>query len=122
MGRWTKKPGGHYVCKFRYPKSAPDSCEGRMVMSEEIELVVWEYVKSLLSNGELLKARYEEGKGDPAVEAPQEGREKERIERRFKALDREVGRLIDAYQAEVIELSELSRERRERIEEHGRGC
>jgi site-specific DNA recombinase len=117
MGRWTK-PGGHYVCKFRYPKSAPDSCEGRMVMTKEIELVVWEYVKSLLSNGELLKARYEEGKGDPAVEAPQE-REKERIERRLKALDREVGRLIDAYQAEVIELSEL-RERRERIEEHWR--
>ena len=30
-----------------------------------------------------------------------------------------MGRLIDAYQEEVIELSEL-KERRERIEEHGR--
>ncbi|MCA1837337.1 MAG: recombinase family protein [Actinobacteria bacterium] len=116
MGRWGK-PGGYYVCKFRYPKSAPGSCEGRMVMTKEIELVVWEYVKGLLSDCELLKARYEEGKGDPAVEAPQE-REKERIERRLKALEREVGRLIDAYQAEVIELCEL-RERRARIEEHG---
>jgi hypothetical protein len=52
------------------------------------------------------------------MEATEE-REKERIERRLKALEREVGRLIDAYQAEVIELKEL-KERRGRIEEHGR--
>jgi site-specific DNA recombinase len=117
-GRWTKKPRGHYVCKFRYPKGALESCEGRIVMAKEIESLVWEYVKELLCDSELLKARYEEGQGDPAVESAQE-REKERIERRLKALEREVGRLIDAYQAEVIELCEL-RERRERIEEHGR--
>ena len=49
----------------------------------------------------------------------EEEREKERIGRKLKALDREVGRLIDAYQAEVIDLAEL-KERRERIEEHGR--
>lgn len=87
-------------------------------MAKEIEPLVWEYVKVLLSESEILKARYEEGRGDPAEEAPEE-REKERIERRLKALDREVVRLVDAYQAEVIELSEL-KERRERIEEHGR--
>jgi site-specific DNA recombinase len=116
MGRWTSS-GGHYVCKFRYPKSAPNSCQGRTVMSKEIELLVWEYIKELLSDSELLKARYEEGQGDPAVEVSQE-REKERIERRLKALKKEVSRLIDAYQAEVIELKEL-RERRQRIEEHG---
>jgi chromosome segregation ATPase len=53
------------------------------------------------------------------MEATEE-REKERIERRLGALEREVGRLIDdAYQAQVIELSEL-KERRGRIEEHGR--
>jgi len=33
-------------------------------------------------------------------------------------LDREIGRLIDAYQAEVIDLADL-KDRRERIEEHG---
>jgi site-specific DNA recombinase len=117
-GRWTKKPGGYYVCKFRYPKGAPDSCEGRIVMANEIEPLVWEYVKELLSDSELLQARYEEGQGDPAVESTQE-REKERIERSLKALEREIDRLIDAYQAEVIELWEL-KERRERIEEQGR--
>ena len=42
-----------------------------------------------------------------------------RLERKLTALDREVTRLIDAYQAEVIELAELA-ERRHRIEDHGR--
>lgn len=47
-----------------------------------------------------------------------EEQERERIERKLGAMDREVQRLIDAYQAGVIELGEL-RERRSRIEEHG---
>ena len=42
-----------------------------------------------------------------------------RLERKLTALDLEVTRLIDAYQAEVIELAELA-ERRHRIEDHGR--
>ena len=45
--------------------------------------------------------------------------ERERIARRLTGLAREVSRLIDAYQAEVIELSELS-ERRRSVEEQGR--
>ena len=45
--------------------------------------------------------------------------ERERIERKLTGLDREVSRLIDAYQAEVIEISELS-ERRRSGEEQGR--
>ena len=58
------------------------------------------------------------GRGDPAVDVRAE-QERERIERKLMALDREVSRLIDAYQAEVIELSELS-ERRRGVEEQGR--
>jgi site-specific DNA recombinase len=42
-----------------------------------------------------------------------------RLERKLAALDREVTRLIDAYQADVIVLSELA-ERRQRVEEQGR--
>jgi site-specific DNA recombinase len=47
-GRWTE-PGGRYVCKFRYPKSAPDSCDGRSVMAKEIEPLVWGYVREVCS-------------------------------------------------------------------------
>ena len=117
IGMWDKK-GGRYVCSMRYPRHRLYSCDGRTVAIEKVEPYVWEYLKELLSEPGLLKIRYEEGKGDPAVESKEE-REKERISRKLKALDKEIGRLIDAYQAEVIELEEL-KERRQRIEEHGR--
>jgi site-specific DNA recombinase len=94
IGMWDKR-GGRYVCSMRYPRHRPYSCDGRTVAIEKIEPYVWEYVKELLSEPKLLKVRYEEGKGDPAVDAKEE-REKERIGRKLKALEREIGRLIDA--------------------------
>jgi hypothetical protein len=45
--------------------------------------------------------------------------ERARLERKLAAVEREVVRLVDAYQAEVIELAELA-ERRQRIAEHRR--
>jgi hypothetical protein len=51
--------------------------------------------------------------------AGRDAREQERLERQLRAREREVQRLIDAYQAEVIELPELQ-ERRQRIDDHGR--
>ncbi len=117
IGAWSGN-SKRYVCKDRYPRHAPWACDGRSIMAPNVEPLVWEYVKELLSEPELLKSRYEEGRADPAVDSEEE-REKERISRKLKALDREVGRLIDAYQAEVIDLAEL-KERRARIEEHGR--
>lgn len=91
IGWWTKN-GGRYVCADRYPRHEPWACDGRSVMAREVEEPIWGYVKELLSDPELLKARYEEGRGDPAVDDEEE-REKERIGRKLKALDREVGRL-----------------------------
>ena len=61
---------------------------------------------------------YEPGRGDPAVDGRVE-QERERSARKLAALDREISRLIDAYQAEVIELAELS-ERRRGVEAQGR--
>ena len=46
-----------------------------------------------------------------------DGREGARIERQLKALDREVGRLIDAYQVAAIDLGEV-KERRRQVEDH----
>ena len=88
------------------------------MMAREVEGPIWEYVRELLPDPEPLKARYEEGCGDPTVNDEEE-REKERIGRKLKALDREVERPIDACQAEVIDLAEL-KQRRGRTEEHGR--
>ena len=74
-------------------------------------------MKTLLSDPAVLRRQYEQGRGDPAVDVRAE-QERSRLERKLAALDREVVRLIDAYQAEVIELAELA-ERRQRIAEQG---
>jgi len=61
---------------------------------------------------------YERGRRDPAVDVRAE-QERTGLERKLAAFDREMTRLIDAYQAGVIELDEWAA-RRQRIEEQGR--
>jgi site-specific DNA recombinase len=117
IGSWNAK-GGRYGCAARYPRYAPGACDGRSIMAESVEAVVWEHVKALLADPAVLQAQYKQGRGDPAVDVRAD-QERERMERRLTALDREVSRLIDAYQAEVIELSELT-ERRQGVEAQGR--
>lgn len=72
----------------------------------------------MLSDPTVLRMQYEQRHGDPAVDVRAE-QERGHLERKLPALDREVTRLIDAYQAEVIKLAELTAQRR-RLEEHGR--
>jgi site-specific DNA recombinase len=115
-GTWNQY-GGRYICAARYPRSAPGACPGRSLSATRIEPGVWEHVKRLLSDPAVLRMQYELGRGDPAVDVRAE-QELERLGRKLTALEREVTRLIDAYQAEVIELAELA-ERRRRIEEQG---
>jgi site-specific DNA recombinase len=83
-----------------------------------VEAVVWDHVTALLADPAVLQAQYEQGRGDPAADVRAE-QERERSARKLAALDREISRLIDAYQAEVIELAELS-ERRRGVEAQGR--
>jgi len=115
----TDEGGRHrYVCSARYPRHAPGACDGRSTTAGPLEEQVWRWVSRLLSDPSLLRARFEESRGDPAVDGADE-REGARVERQLKVLDREVGRLIDAYQAGAIELEEL-KERRRQVEDHGR--
>jgi site-specific DNA recombinase len=115
IGVWTRLSGGRYMCSARRPRSAPWSCPGRSVAAGRVGPLVWNYVRELLSDSEVLRTRYVEGHGDPAIDGRDE-RERERLERQQRALEREVQRLIDAYQAGVIELPELH-SRRQRLEE-----
>jgi site-specific DNA recombinase len=115
----TDEGGRHrYVCSARYPRHAPGACDGRSTTAGPLEEQVWGWVSRLLSDPSLLRARFEESRGDPAVDGADE-REGARVERQLKVLDRAVGRLIDAYQAGAIELEEL-KERRRQVEDHGR--
>jgi site-specific DNA recombinase len=117
VGTWSAQ-GGRYICALRYPRSVPGACTGRSLGASTVEPQVWKHVQRLLSDPAVLRMQYEQGHGDPAVDVRGE-QERERLERKLATLDREVTRLIDAYQAEVIDLTELA-ERRRRIEDHGR--
>jgi site-specific DNA recombinase len=117
IGAWNPLTKGRYTCSARYPRKAPWRCDARSVKGEQVEAEVWNYVRQILSDPELLRSHYDESHGDPAVDGANE-RERERLERSLRTLDREVRRLIDAYQAGVIELQELQ-ERRQQVQTRG---
>ena len=106
------------ICALRCPRYVPGACTGCSLGAATIEPRVWDHVKTLVSDPAVLRRQDEHGRGDPAVDVRAE-QERTRLERKLTALDREVTRLLDTYQAEVIELAELA-ERRHRIEDYGR--
>jgi site-specific DNA recombinase len=116
VGSWSA-PGGRYICALRYPRHVPGACAGRSLSAPTIEQRVWAHVQTLLADPDVLRHQYEQGRGDPAVDVRAE-HERARLERKLAALEREKTRLLDAYQAEVIELPELA-ERRQRLTEQG---
>jgi site-specific DNA recombinase len=116
IGTWTALSHGRSICSARYPRSAPWSCEGRSVSAALVESQVWDHLKDLLAEPDLLRARYQESRGDPALIGSEE-REHVGIERQLQGIEREVQRLIDAYPIGAITLTELQ-DRRRRAEEH----
>jgi site-specific DNA recombinase len=117
IGVWSAAGQGRYVCSARYPRTAAWACSGRSVSAARVEAQVWDYVHGLLADKDLLRTRYEESRGDPAVQ-PREEQERERLERKAEAIGREVQRLIDAYQAGAVELTELQQRRRRSEEQN----
>ena len=116
VGAWSAL-GRRYICALRYPRHVPGECPGRSLSAPTIEQSVWGHVQMLLVDPAVLRQQYEQGRGDPAVDVRAE-HEHARLERKLAALEREKTRLLDAYQAEVIELTELA-ERRARLAEQG---
>jgi len=114
---WSRL-GGRYICSARYPRHTPWTCNGRSLSADNAEQAVWVHIQQLLSNSELLQERYHDGIADPTLELPA-AQEQARLERKLQALTREIQRLIDAYQAGVIELPDLQT-RRQRVEDHSR--
>lgn len=107
----------YYRCQGKNPAVAGQSpCPSRMVRAERLDCVVWEAVVTLLQRPELVREYF------PKVQQLRlEGRDPlgERIrslEQLIRRRGEQIQRLIDAYAAGVIELSELA-ERRQRLEE-----
>jgi site-specific DNA recombinase len=89
-------------------------CPGRTVLADTLEEVVWQSVSALLRDPHLLVEHYQLRQvQDPSTP---EQHEQQRLHRKLTTLQREEQRLIDAYQASVIDLADL-KVRCERIAE-----
>ena len=93
------------------------ACDGRSLSMPRAEQQVWGYIRSFLSNPDLLRRHLKVSRGDPAVDSRNE-RKPARLERQIAAA-RDGQRLINAYQSGMIELAELQ-EQRQRSDQHTR--
>lgn len=111
------KPQIRYSCPRKSSLRAPlDPCPGRSVSGAMVEELVWQSVKQLLRDPQLLLEQYQL-RQDQDYGAPQQ-QEQQRLERRLVALKDEKQRLLDAFQAGLMELQVL-KERSQRLAEEG---
>jgi site-specific DNA recombinase len=110
------KPGQavhrHYKCHGKDTAARERACRCTQTPAkvEESDAAVWEHVKSLLEDPTTLASRFEElarasESGDDGLAADR------RWETQLERLTREEQRLVDAYQAAVIDLEELKTRR-----------
>jgi len=104
--RYYKCHGKDTVCRDRDRR-----CPQAATKAEDLEAAVWGHIKQLLGDPATLLAQFEEQAGQ-ADAAADDGPKLEALLRR---LDREEQRLIDAYQAEAIDVAEL-KERRGQVQ------
>jgi site-specific DNA recombinase len=101
-----QKPHRRYLCGRKDSlKGHPTRCPARTFSADMLEELVWASVSGLLQDPNLLLEQYQL-RQEPGYGSPQQ-HEQNRLERRQKALTREEERLIDAYQAGVMELDAL---------------
>ncbi|HEV2663808.1 MAG TPA: recombinase family protein [Blastocatellia bacterium] len=93
---------------------SPEPCPNRTLSAAQIEEMVWQSVSELLRDPKLLVEQYQL-RAQTFDETPAK-QEQRRLARKLLALKREEERLIDAYQAGIVDLNIL-KERRARIAE-----
>lgn len=96
-------------------------CPRAMIDAEAIEREVWDHIAALLSDPQQLVAQFERFVVETAEGSPQEQAVERRLQAQLDRLARIDGRLLEAYQAEVISLAELA-ERRRAIAEQRRAA
>jgi site-specific DNA recombinase len=112
VGRYSKSHVVYY-CSSRGKNRYPDvPAHNRSISAKIIEPLIWQAVRDLLHNPTLLSDAWESQNQAKAV-APDEA---DRLQSRLKALDRQWIRLLDLFQEEQIEKTELAR-RKERLDQ-----
>jgi site-specific DNA recombinase len=117
-GTTRPTPGGkrrYYRCGgkdcVRTGRAHP--CPRACVDGEALERAVWGHVRDLLTDPERLTAQFRHFAADVDQNASREQGPERRLLARLEGLRRADARLLDAYQAEVISLEELSERRRQ---------
>jgi site-specific DNA recombinase len=109
----------HSARRYRCPRKATlgiraEPCPNQTVSAETLEELVWQSVSGLLRDPKLLVEQYQlRAQASDETPARQEQR---RLARKLQALKREEERLIDAFQAGILEM-EILKDRRARIAE-----
>ncbi len=106
----------YYIChgKDTLARDRDRPCPQPRTRVEELDAAVWDHIKRLLDDPATLAAQFEERARQADVLDAGADAAGQKCEALLRRLDREEQRLIDAYQAEVIDLDELQR-RREQI-------
>ncbi|MBV8606133.1 MAG: recombinase family protein, partial [Singulisphaera sp.] len=114
-GAGGRRQHRYYIChgKDTLARDRTRPCPQPRTRVEELDAAVWDHVQRLLEDPATLAAQFEErARQADALDAAATAGPK--WEAQLRRLDREEQRLLDAYQAEAIELDELKK-RREQI-------
>jgi site-specific DNA recombinase len=111
----TQPERRYYKCAGKDPLGGGRgrSCTRRAVRAEELEAAVWDHIVRLLEEPERLLAQFGEAATSATPGTAQEQAEARRLATRLERLRQEERRLLDAYQAGVINLDELADRRQQ---------
>jgi site-specific DNA recombinase len=105
----TQPERRYYQCHGKDPilSAREHKCTQRPAKAGELEEAVWEHVKGLMRDPERLVSQFKEFARSTSENGDREEVEAKKFEGHLRRLSREQTRLVDAYQAGVIELEEL---------------
>jgi len=103
----------YYEChgKDKILSAREEKCAQRPARGEELEEAVWRHVSALLAEPDRLLRQFERFADKAREGDDRERAEDQRLDGLIARLGREEKRLVDAYQAEVIDLEELAARR-----------
>ncbi len=115
FGRSATEGYAYYVCRGKTDSlraSNNDRCQARYFPARQLDELVWSDLCAVLTEPEIMNHALERAKGGSCL--PQELQSRQTtLKRSIKQLDQQQTRLMDAYLASVIELTELQRRRAE---------
>jgi len=107
-GRTYPSGAVRYFCTNQGPnRSLPEPCPCPVLHGDVIEPLIWQAVADLLSNPQLILDYYLSRQDQSDIHPP----ELQRVRQELAQIEKQDQRLLDAYQAEIIQLNELATRR-----------